>query len=470
MSTKKHSSSNGSVSRRDFLRSVAGAGLALGLAGCAGLPTQQAAQEAPEEEAAPTEPAVQEGTAETAVQEPVTLDFVVWSYSVETILDNIGKFEEIYPNISVDLSDFSWTAYHETMVNRFSSGTPTDVAYSGGDWLPEWAKAGWVVPLEDYFPEEVEQYKAKTVDYALKDMTYNGKLYGLSYYADITSFLYNDQLLKENGIESPPETWDELAEQMQTLQANGMKTPMALEFAQAVPTTLENYTAMVFGRGGELFNENFDVLFNDENSPAWQQLQWLADQYQAGTITLLPHETDVVKAMNTGSHIYTVLYNYNLAELNNEATSPLAGQYKLALMPGETHETYGFCKFYTMTQMAVDRGVEDACWKFIEYFGGEHKDEYPIAKRWAVEKGLGFGQLPLYEDPEVQESFAQWIDPEKLQSQAELARARNQTVWYGIWGEFMRLQLVRAVTGEVSVAEAMQAAADKAEELKEQFA
>lgn len=466
MSTKKYSPLVRRINRRDFLKGMTGAGLALGFGGLTGCVVQQSPPApAPVEEA----PATTEAEAMPATE--INLDFVVWSYSIETILDNIKLFEEQYPGYKVNLTDYSWTAYRETMVNRFTSKTATDVAYSGGDWLPEWAKAGWLVPLEDYFPQ-VKEYAPKIVGYALKDMTYDGKLYGLPYYADITSFLYNEKLLTENGIEKPAESWEELADQLKFLQDKGMAAPMALEFAQAMPTTLENFTAMVFGRGGEFFNEKFDVLFNEENSAAWQQLQWLADQYAAKAITLLPHETDVVKALNTGSHIYTVLYNYNLAELNNTATSPLAGQYKLALMPGETHETYGFAKFYTMTQMAVDRGqdVMDAAWKFIEYFGGEHEGQYKVAKRWAVEKGLGFGQLPLYDDPDVQKSFAQWIDPVMLKEQAQKARGRNQTVWYGIWAEFMRLELVRAVTGETTVAEAMQAAADKAEELKAQFA
>ncbi|MGQ9625318.1 MAG: ABC transporter substrate-binding protein [Anaerolineae bacterium] len=405
-------------------------------------------------------------------QGPIHLDFVVWSYSVETILDNIKLFEEEYNNaIKVTLTDFSWTAYHETMVNRFASKTPTDVCYNGGDWLPEFAKAGWVVPLEDYFPEAVN-YKDKIVGYALKDMTYEGKLYGLPYYADITTFQYNAKILEDNGIKAPPETWEELWEQCLLLREKGMSVPIVLEFAQEMPTTLENFTAMVFGRGGELFDEEFNVLFNDPESAAWKQLKWLADAYSEGLVSLLPHETDVVKALNTGKHAFTVLYNYNLAELNNVATSPLAGQFKIALMPGDTHETYGFCKFYNMTKMAVDRGKEvmDACWKFIEYFGGEYNGEYKVAKRWAVEKGLGFGQLPLYDDKDVQASFAQWIDPTMLKEQATLARARNQTVWYGIWGEFFRIQLLRAVTGEATVEEAMKATAEKAEELKAQFA
>jgi multiple sugar transport system substrate-binding protein len=188
-------------------------------------------------------------------------------------------------------------------------------------------------------------------------------------------------------------------------------------------------------------------------------------------VVLLPHETDVVKAMNTGKHAFTVLYNYNLAELNNKATSPLAGQFKLAIMPGGSGQTYGFAKFYSMTKMAVDRGkdVMDAAWKFIEYFGGEVDGQYAIAKRWAVEKGLGFGQLPLFDDADVQKSFSQWVDVDILKQQVSNARGRRQGAWYGIWGEAVRLELVRAVSGETSVEQALGSAAEKARELKKQF-
>ena len=93
----------------------------------------------------------------------------------------------------------------------------------------------------------------------------------------------------------------------------------------------------------------------------------------------MDHETTITKAMNTGQHAFTVMFNYNLAALNNAATSPLAGQFALALMPGETHECYGFAKFYNMTQMAVDRGPEvvDAVGKFISLLRRRGRRQLP---------------------------------------------------------------------------------------------
>src|SRR5918999_22140 len=191
------------LSRRAFLGRAAAAAALASVAG------PLAACQPPEESGAPGG-----GT---------NLDFVIWSYSVETVQSNIDKFQQRYPKVSVNLSDFSWNSYHETMVNRFNSETPMDVAYDGGNWLP--------------------------------------------YYADTQSFLYNEKILNENGISEPPQTWEELTEQAKMLQQKGMESPVIIEMAQDLPTITEAFTSMVFGRGGEMFDEEANPLWTDPASP-----------------------------------------------------------------------------------------------------------------------------------------------------------------------------------------------------------
>jgi multiple sugar transport system substrate-binding protein len=334
------------------------------------------------------------------------LDFTVWNYAVDIVQDNINRFQEANSEITVQLSDFVWQAFHETMVNRFITKTPTDVTYNGGNWLNEFAAAGWVVSLDDHF-DWAASYQDKVIPFAWQDMTFDGKVYGLPYYADTITFMYNAKILEDAGITAPPQTWDEVTEQSLKLKESGMEHPFAYEFANTLPNVSEAFASMVFGRGGELIDEERNPLWTDPESPAAQQLHWLVDaKNEHDILTIMDHETTITKAMNTGQHAFTVMFNYNLAALNNAATSPLAGQFALALMPGETHECYGFAKFYNMTQMAVDRGPEviDAVGNFIQYFAGEVDGSYPVAKRWAVEQGLGFGQLPLLDDPEVIEA------------------------------------------------------------------
>ncbi|HET6781340.1 MAG TPA: substrate-binding domain-containing protein [bacterium] len=440
---------SGRLSRREFLK-LAGAGAAyttLGGLGALSLPR-----------------AVLAG-------QTTNLTFTVWSYSVDTIQDNIKRFQTLYPGIKVQVSDIPWPKYRDTMVTRLSGRSRIHVLYNGGDWLPEFARAGWVVPLEDYLPKARTYYAPKIVGYALQDMTYQGKMYGLPYYADITTFQYNGKILSDRGVKKAPETWEELEDQAKFLRGKGIASPIVFEFATDLPTSMDNFTAMVFGRGGDWFDADFNPVFDQPNSQVRQHLAWVSSVVKSKLATVLPHETDVVKAMNTGRHVYTVLWNYNLAEANNKAVSPRAGQFKIALMPGAAHGTQGQCKFYNLTKYAVDQGQEtvDAALKFIEYFGGEHNGQYRIAKRWAVEKGLGFGQLPLYADRDVQRSFGQWIDFDMFRSQARRARARRHPVWEGTFNEFARVQLVRTISGQTGVDDSIGAMAQKAKELKAQF-
>ncbi|MGH2435733.1 MAG: ABC transporter substrate-binding protein, partial [bacterium] len=202
----------------------------------------------------------------------INLNFSVWSYSVDTIQENIKRFEQVYNNrIKVRVTDFPWPQYRDTMIARFSGRSALHVLYNGGDWLPEFARAGWVVPLEDYLPTVRTNYAKKIAGFAVQDMTYNGKIYGLPYYADMTTFQYNDVLLKQQGLKAAPQTWEELSDQARFLRGKGIESPILFEFATGLPNTIDNFTAMVYGRGGDWFDSNLDPVFDRPHSPVRQQ-------------------------------------------------------------------------------------------------------------------------------------------------------------------------------------------------------
>ncbi len=395
---------------------------------------------------------------------PIELEFVVWNYALDTIQDNISKFEAEHPNIKVNLTDYTWPTYHDTLVLRFKGKTRTDLIYNGEDWLPEWAAAGWVAPIEDYFPE-IKKYKAKTAKYALADMTYKGKLYGLSYYADLITFQFNKKILGDNGID-PPATWDGVLEACQKLKKDaGMNKPFVYEYNQTLPNFLQAFMSQVYGRGGDFFDDDLAPIFADSGSEAGKHLQFLQDlNVKYRLMSYSDHESKVNIAMNTGQHALTVMYNYMVAAMNNPA-SALSGQFDMTLMPGSAHGCLGFAKFYCMTQQAAeDETRREAVWTFIEAFGG---GDYRVAKRWAVENGLGFAALPLFDDPDVISAWKTWIDMDKFKEQAKLARNGTQTEWMGMWSEFFRPLLAKGINGDASVAEVFDQGAEKWNEYKQ---
>jgi multiple sugar transport system substrate-binding protein len=396
-------------------------------------------------------------------QQPVTLDFVVWNYSLDIIHDNVKKFENNHPGISVTVNDYTWPDYFDTMMLRLRGSTPTHVMYCGEDWLPGWALAGWLAPIEDYYPK-IKEYKDKIANYAVRDMTYDGKLYGLPYYADLITFQYNKKILDDNKIPAPA-TWDEVLDACLRLKKAGMEKPFVYEYNQTLPNFYQAFVSQVYGRGGRMFNDALDPLFNDPGSEAFKHLQWLQDAVKKYEIVAFEnHESRIIPAMNTGKHAFSVLFNYVLAAMNEKATQPRAGQFAMALMPGAAHACLGFCKFYAMTtQAAKDAKLRDASWAFIEFMGG---GDYQVAKRWAVEKGLGFAQLPLFDDPDVKKAWSSWIDIDTFKLQAKLAINGTQTEWLGMWSGFFRPLLAKAMVGESSVAEVMDAGAKRWLELR----
>jgi multiple sugar transport system substrate-binding protein len=184
-----------------------------------------------------------------------------------------------------------------------------------------------------------------------------------------------------------------------------------------------------------------------------------ADAFKKDLVAQETHESKIIPSMNTGRHAFTVVYNYVLAALNNTAEQPLAGQFALAPMPGDAHATLGFTKFYSITaEAAKDPARAEAAWKFVNYMAGK---PYVVAKRWAVEKGLGFGQLPLFEDPDVKAAWNKWIDPAALQQQVSSARPGAWTEWTSVWAAYFRPLLAQAMVGQASVDEVMKSGAER---------
>ncbi|MCJ7535075.1 MAG: extracellular solute-binding protein, partial [Anaerolineales bacterium] len=429
------------------------------------------AAEAPpaEEEAAP--PAEEEAAG------PTSLDFVVWSYGIETIQDNIANFEAANPECQINLQDHSWLEYHDTMVGRFAAGSPPPLLYGSDHWLQEWASAGWLAPLDENFPQVLD-YDDELAPYARQGMTYEDNVYGLSYYADTMDFVYNEEQIKAAGFDSGPESWQDLWDMSMALKDQGIvEYPLVLAFSQQEGASIEALISMVYGRhegSGALFDESDTPTFNSEGSAAYEAIEWLRQAYEAGILdpaSLSTAEIDQVKSLQSGAHTFSIVPQYNMAELNRPESGEYAGSFMIGLMPGDSHATVGYVRFYAMTPEVEEMGEDaKACaWSFLEYFGGKTDGEYTIVKRWAVENGLGFAQLPLFDDPDVQEAFGSWGDVDTIAAQAELARAKEGlTPWFGAWDIFTRAEVHKAILGQQDTMDTLQKMEDYWNELATQ--
>ena len=412
------------------------------------------------------------------------LDFVVWTYALDMIQDNIDKFEATAPGVNATLTDYNWGQYHDTVVTNFVGGTGVpDVLYGSDHWLQEWASAGWIVPLKEVFPAgELDALTSNMFPYTLEGMTFNGELYGLPYYADPISFIYNTCIYEQAEITEEPETWEDVLEHARTIKEKGlMDYPIGFGWSQQEPFSIETVTAILMSRGDEFFNDNLEPAFMDADgnliagSTLEEHINWVKTAMDEGLMDPESLTRDGVvsgQAMMAGTQVYGMTRASGMAQWQDPDASAQAGCFKMIPIPGPTHQTLGFVRFYAVSKQLAERdqAAKDAAWKFMQYFAGPSPDgSWPVVKRWALEHGLGFGPMPLYEDQEIRDAFGSWTDVDQLEQIAKEARARKLSPWYSSWDVFTRAELQRAYLGEISAEEAAQNIGDKWEELKAEF-
>lgn len=83
-----------------------------------------------------------------------------------------------------------------------------------------YVKAGWAIPLEELpgAQEWLKKFDGKIIDNVHR---FNGKIYGAPYVGLTAAVAYNKDLLKKNGFENPPKTWEELKEMAKVITKNG---------------------------------------------------------------------------------------------------------------------------------------------------------------------------------------------------------------------------------------------------------
>lgn len=427
----------GDASRRDFLKLAAAAGVA----GTGSLALEAQAQGAP-------------------------INFHTWSAAVDLVKSHLTAFEAS-TGLKVNYNNSPWAQYRDAMVTKFVGKAPLDVMWVSDSWLPEWAEAGWIAPINGY--PELMKYNADADEFCTNSMQYKGKQYGLTYYTDYMAFFYDEQMLTKAGIKAPPTTWDELVAQSLKIKAAGLSEyPMMLSMARE-SWLIEFLSAMVFSNGGRFTDDAGAALMADPKRGAQQALQWVVDAVNKHKIIspacVETGELNGLKAFGAGNHAFALLSRYRVRTLNDPKQSAIAGRVKQALMPmgpGGSHATVGWMRFHGMSaQAAADKTRAANAVKLIEWFGGKAGTQYQFQKMLFSDLGSGFGVKELFKDPEVQANYKKYSDITMFEKQQQLARRKDVIAsWFGEWDEVNGTAWQSAVLGKSTVPAALKKSSD----------
>ncbi len=170
------------------------------------------------------------GSAGSAEDGDVTLKLVAADYgdseanSSQKYWDDLAqRYEKEHPGVRIDVSVYSWSDVDAKVREMVDAGEAPDIAQGGA--YADYAAKGLLyqagellsVPVQaDFLPQ-------------LSDAgTVNRLQYGLPFAASTRVLFYNKELFAAAGIDSAPETWEDLAEDAAALKDAGVETPYAL--------------------------------------------------------------------------------------------------------------------------------------------------------------------------------------------------------------------------------------------------
>lgn len=405
--------------------------------------------------------------AEAQAGKPIHL--VGWTFGVPFVKEVITEFQK-RTGKTVVYGNLPWAQYHDGMVAKFAARAPLDVVYVSDADLASWADAGWLAPVEE-FPE-VKAYREEIVPSTIQAMSYRGKLYGLPYYTDYMAFVYNEEMVKKAGFAGPPATWDELVRQSLAMKQKGIVEAPLLLHLEASTWMIEVLYALVYSRGGRLFDDRYEPVFDRPDSAALETLHWLIEAKEKHGIlnpgVLETGEIAGLKAFSGGQAAFYLTGRYRLKDLNTPASSQVAGKVKLALMPrggAGKHQTVGWSRLYGMTAAAAaDPERKTNAWRLIQYLGGRNEaGVYEIPKKFFQFAWLGFAPRPLFRDPEVKALLGQYADAALQERQHALALPKDglKARWFTEWDQFNRVVWQKAILRQTDPLAALKSSAEK---------
>lgn len=130
----------------------------------------------------------------------------------------IADFEASHENVKIVHEAFENESYKTKIKAAVAANELPDVFYTwAGGFSQSFVESGKVLALDSYY----DKYKDEISEAALKNITYDGTLYGSTMVTPVSVMWYNQKIFNDNGL-STPETWDDFVNVCKKLRESGI--------------------------------------------------------------------------------------------------------------------------------------------------------------------------------------------------------------------------------------------------------
>ena len=279
----------------------------------------------------------------------------------------VSDFNAEYPDITIEIETLAFDQMRDKLIASFQSSEPTyDLIVADNPWMDDFAPAGFLEPLDERIANTPE-FDHEDFFGPLREIAdVDGVTYGVPFDNYALGYLYNEQILADAGL-SVPTSLDELVETSKAL-TTGDQTGLAMQ-PQRGYKIFEEWANFLFAAGGSIYNEDGSGALDSPEAQA--ALEAYIDLYNnaAPENSLNWAFDEAFRSVSTGQSAAMVSYNWNLPALNSPDAGDLAGNFKLATMPGGK-QVLGSWSWAIPSNSAAP----DAAWAFVSWITSKDVD------------------------------------------------------------------------------------------------
>ena len=369
------------------------------------------------------------------------------------VAKQLQRFMQLNPGIRVELQRTPDDASqrHQLYVQWLNArvGNPS-ILQLDVVWTPEFAAAGWVLPLDKYGPPRAEFFPA-----TIAANTWAGKLYALPWFADV-GLLYR----RTDLVPNEPKTLEAMVTDARSAMARrgGPRYGIVWQGAR-YEGLITGFVEYLGAFGGRIIDDKGEVVVN--RPEAVRALEFMRDELYGTRVAPLDvltwHEEEARFAFQNGNAAFMRNWPYPVAAMSDSAQSRVAGKFAVSPMPASGAASNGHSTAALGgAQLAINAyaGHPAAAYRLIAYL---------TAPEQMLERSQAVGQYPtrpaLYDDARLRGAVA--IPLDNARRAIESATPRPVTPIYTELSEILQIELHRALVRQAEPRDALNSAAER---------
>ena len=358
----------------------------------------------------------------------------------------VARFERIEPRIRVRIqrAPDDATQRHQLFVQWLNAhvGQP-DVLQLDVIWTPEFAAAGWILPIARWQPDVSDFFPG-----VIAADRWRGVLYALPWWTDAGMLYWRTDLLP-----GAPATMTELADDIARARTTGAARDGLVWQGARYEGLVTVFVEFLGAFGGRIMDDSGRVVV--DAPPAVAALSFMRDLVQRGLVpraAMTWHEEETRLAFQSGGALFMRNWPYAYTLMNDSSTSRVAGRYAVAPMPAAPGGTPSAALGGQQLAINAYTPYPDAAYRLMVYLTSPDQ---------MMERARIAGSFPprrsLYQLPGLDTALG--IPAASARAVLEHATARPVTPIYSQLSELLQIQLHRALTEQATPTDALSEAA-----------